>query len=101
MKFLLENMPQPNKRSGRFRKVFVRTPGGRTRLHYKKRKPSKAKCAECGALLKGVVRVRATKLKTIPKTKKRPERPHPELCSRCTRERIKQEKIYSQNKKDD
>jgi large subunit ribosomal protein L34e len=97
----LENMSAPNKKSGRFRKVFVRTPGGRTRLHYKKKKPSKAKCAQCGALLKGVARARASRLKDIPKTKKRPERPYPNLCSRCARERIKQEKIYSQNKKDD
>lgn len=71
------------------RRVFVKT-SGKTRIHYKKRKPSKTKCGKCGAVLKGVPNVRAFKLKRLPKTKKRPERPYGGvLCSRCMRAEIK------------
>lgn len=71
------------------RRVFVKT-SGKTRIHYKKRKPSKAKCGKCGAVLKGVPNVRASKLKKITKTKKRPERPFGGvLCSKCMRLEIK------------
>ena len=40
----------------RFRMVFVKTPGGRTTAQFKKRKPSKAKCAACGIQLAGTAR---------------------------------------------
>ncbi len=71
------------------RRVFVKT-SGKTRIHYRKRKPSKSKCAKCKAILKGVPHVRASKLKSIPKTKKRPERPFGGvLCSKCMRIEIK------------
>ena len=76
-------------KSGRFRKIFVKTSGGRTAVHYKKRKPSKAKCAGCGAVLPGVPRERLHKMKKISKTKKRPERPYGGfLCSKCARKKI-------------
>ena len=80
-------MPAPRYRSRTFRRVFVRTPSG-VKLTYRKRKPSKAKCALCGAELKGVVRVRAYKLKSIAKSKKMPSRPYSNLCSRCSRKKL-------------
>lgn len=73
-------------KSRTFRRIFVKTPGGRTTLHYKKRKPSKAKCGKCGTVLKGVARQRPYKMKNMPKTAKRPSRPYGGvLCSRCLR----------------
>jgi len=52
---------------------FVKTPGGRTIVHYKGKKLSKSICAICGKMLAG----------------KRPERPHGgNLCSSCTRRKI-------------
>jgi len=78
-------MPAPNKRSRSLRKIFVKTPRG-TKIHYKYRKPKLAKCGKCGAKLKGVIRARPYRMKTICKTKKRPSRPYGGvLCSSCTR----------------
>ena len=82
-------MPEPYKRSRSLRRLQLKVPGGRTVLHYKKRKPGKAKCGKCGALLKGVLRERPYKMHKLAKTKKRPERPYGgNLCSKCMRDLI-------------
>ena len=82
-------MPEPYKRSRSLRRLQVKTPGGRTALHYEERKPGKAKCGNCGILLKGVPRERPLKKHKLPKTKKRPERPYGgNLCSKCMRSLI-------------
>ena len=81
--------------SGRFksrslRRVFVRTPGGRLKVVYKKRKPAQAKCAICKKPLSGVPRATVAELKNMPKTFKRPERAYGGfLCSSCARELLK------------
>lgn len=78
-------MPAPRYRSRSLRRVYVKTPGGRVVVHYRKRKPKIAHCS-CGAPLKGVVRERPYKMRNMPKTKKRPERPYGGiLCSKCMR----------------
>jgi|TARA_Y100000310_G_scaffold332023_1_gene406755 large subunit ribosomal protein L34e len=82
-------MPAGKHKSRTFRRVFVRTPGARTIIHYRKRKPKAAKCGECDAVLKGVPRERPYKMKNMPKSKKKPERPYGgNLCSKCTRRAI-------------
>jgi len=79
-------MPEPYKRSRSLRRLQIKTPGGVTKTHYRKRKPGKAECGKCGALLKGVPRERPLKMSKLPKAKKRPERPYGgTLCSKCTR----------------
>ncbi len=79
-------MVKPGQRSRSLRRVHRRTPGSNTVLQFKKRKPSKAKCSDCGAVLAGVPRERPHKMQKLPKTKKRPERPFGGvLCSSCTR----------------
>jgi large subunit ribosomal protein L34e len=78
-------------RSRSLRKVKVRTPGSKVVVHFKKRKPKKAHCANCGDLLKGVPRERPYKMQNMAKTKKRPERPFGGmLCSKCSRSIFKQ-----------
>ena len=82
-------MPAPRLRSRSLRRVYQKVPGGRVSLQYKKRKPKAAHCGNCGAILKGVPRELPFKMKNMPKTKKRPERPYGGvLCSRCMREEI-------------
>ncbi len=84
-------MPEGSKKSRTFRRVKIKTPGGKSVLRYKKRKPSKAKCANCGAKLAGVPRERDFKIQNMAKTQKRPSRAFGgNLCSRCTREYLKQ-----------
>jgi large subunit ribosomal protein L34e len=76
-------------KSRTMRKVFVRTPGAKTVVHYRKRKPAKAQCAGCGKELAGVPRERPYKMKTMTKTSKRPQRPFGGvLCSPCSRKEI-------------
>lgn len=90
-------MPEPRKRSRTFRRVKKRTPGSRVVTHYELRKPKIARCARCGKPLKGVPRERPAKMRKLPKTKKRPERPYGGyLCSSCMRELMKQ-KIRGKN----
>ncbi len=82
-------MVEGKKKSRTFRRVYVKTPGGKTVLHYRRRKPAKAQCGNCGALLKGVPQARVYKMRNMPKTMKRPERPYGGvLCTRCMRAKI-------------
>jgi large subunit ribosomal protein L34e len=80
-------MPAPKHRSRRFRKVFVKT-ASQVKTHFRKRKPSRQKCPECGNPVKGVARARATKLKQIPKSKKVASRKFSNLCSSCSRKKL-------------
>ncbi len=83
-------MVAPRYRSRSKRRVFVKTPGNRVTIHYVKRKPSKAICGKCGALLKGVPRQFPNEMKNMPLSFKRPERPYGGvLCSKCTKELFK------------
>lgn len=90
-------MPRPSQRSRSFRKVFKKTPGGTTKATYQKAKPKQAQCASCGTLLHGVPRERDYKMRTLAKTKKRPQRPFGGmLCSRCMRDRIKSQATHQE-----
>ena len=85
-------MPRGMFKSGRLRKIFVKTPGGRTVIHYRQRKPSKAICGSCKKQLAGVPRELPSKMANMPKTAKRPERKYGgTLCSACTRLLLKTE----------
>lgn len=85
-------MPQPRFRSRSKKRVQKKMPGGTTRLTYEDRKTKVHKCSSCGAKLKGIPRLSATKAKHTPKTKKRPERPFGGfLCASCARKRLKAE----------
>ena len=66
----------------------IKTPSSKNVTHFKKRRPSYIKCKQCGAKLNRP-KLSVKKLKRLPKTKKRPERPFPELCSKCMRQHFK------------
>ena len=73
------------KRSRSYRRIRVKTPGGRATIHYKERKKSKAYCAGCGTQLQGV-----SQAKGIAASKRNPSRPYAGvLCSACSRNKIK------------
>ncbi len=91
-------------KSKRHRTVRIRTPGGETKIVYKKKKPGKAQCARCGMVLKGVPTERSYKMRRTPKTKKRPERPYGGvLCSKCTRELMTEKALgmYKETKEEE
>jgi len=76
-------------KSRTYRRVFKRTPGARTVLHYVKRKPSAHRCGGCKITLPGMLRERPYKIKKHPKTARRPERPFGgNLCNACSRRTI-------------
>ena len=81
-------------RYGRFKSrskkiKYVRTPGARTKVQYKKKRLSKAACASCGAALAGVPNKEKAALKKIPRSGRRPDRPYGgNLCSKCMRKTI-------------
>ena len=82
-------MTAPRFRSRTFRRVFVKTPGGKTTLHYKRRKSGKPQCSICGDVLKGVAYGLTISVRKLAKTERRPERPYGgNLCSRCMRKVI-------------
>ena len=76
-------------KSRSLRRVSRKLPGGKVTIQYKRRKPSRAKCSDCGKPLMGVPRELPSKMKTLSKTEKRPERPYGGvLCSKCMRSKI-------------
>ena len=75
-------------KSRSFRRVFVKVPGGKTKLHYRRRKVSQPKCAICSKTLHGIKKLTQNKFKNLPKTKKRASRPYSNLCSACMRKQI-------------
>lgn len=83
-------MPAPRLRSRSFRRVHKKLPGGRTTVHYERKKPKAAKCGGCGAVLKGIAKDFPYKMQNMPKTRKRPQRAYGGvLCTRCSREFFK------------
>lgn len=82
---------RPRHRSKSMRRLKRRTPSGKRVMHFKRRKPKRARCYMCNSLLHGVSRNVASKVRGKAKTKKRPERKFGGvLCARCSREEIKQ-----------
>ncbi len=77
-------------RSRKQRRVKIKTPGGLVKIAYRKRKPKKAHCALCNAILSSVPAERPYRIRALAKTKRRPERPYGGmLCHMCMREKIK------------
>ncbi|MCD6549661.1 50S ribosomal protein L34e [Candidatus Micrarchaeota archaeon] len=79
-------MPLPRNRSRSKRRIFKRTPGGRTTIHYKRREKGKVHyCAICHAKLQGTHSLRG-----MSKSEKRPERLFGgHLCHACTEKVVK------------
>ncbi|MEM3980590.1 MAG: 50S ribosomal protein L34e [Ignisphaera sp.] len=76
-------MAKPGHRSRSYKRIYRRTPSGRTALHYERRKNTPMKCSRCGNILAGVP-IKETERKSLPKTAKRPERIYGGvLCPRC------------------
>lgn len=76
-------MVKPFLKSRSYKKNYRRTPGGRTVVHYEKRKNTPMKCGKCGNILAGVP-VKDSERRKLPKSLKRPERMFGGvLCSKC------------------
>ena len=81
-------MARPSRRSRTLARIYKRVTKG-VKLVYKKRKPKPAHCSNCDAVLKGIPHERPYKMRTMPKSQKRPERMFGgNLCSQCSRREI-------------
>lgn len=69
-------MVAPRYRSRTFRRIKVRTPGGKVVTQYRRRKPGRATCVETGQFLPGVPQMLPRKLSGVPKSSRRPSRPY-------------------------
>ena len=77
-------MVEPGKRTNKNRKVYKRTPGGKTKKHYIRRKSKKKTCTICGAPLKG----------------KRPGRAYSRtICANCVQDLLKAKTRKTENSK--
>jgi large subunit ribosomal protein L34e len=70
------------------RKIRRKASGGRTVVHKRKKKPEHILCHKCKAKLNRS-KLNNAEIKKLPKTKRRTQRPFPELCSGCMRNKIK------------
>jgi len=81
---------RPMYRSRSLKRVVRRTPGGRTVVHYERRKNTVMRCGRCGAPLSGVP-IKDSERRKLPRTAKRPERMFGGvLCPKCLREVLKE-----------
>ncbi|MDK6027934.1 50S ribosomal protein L34e [Ignisphaera sp. 4213-co] len=82
-------MPRPGLRSRSYKRIYRRTPGGKTVVHYEKRENTPMRCARCGKVLNGVP-IKESLRRSLPRTLKRPERMFGGvLCASCLREVLK------------
>ncbi len=79
-----------HQRSRSLRRVRIKTPGGQTKIYYKKPKPGLTTCSNCKMPIHGVPRMFSHKFRNLPKSSKKPNRPYSNLCSQCMRLMIKE-----------
>lgn len=81
---------RPGLRSNSVKKVRIKLPSGSLTTHFKKEKPSRTKCKECGSEVHGLPRLKPVRYSNLNKSARTISRKYGgELCSRCSRERIK------------
>ena len=74
--------------SDSMKRIKKKTPGARNTVRFVRKKPLHVLCSECGAKLNRA-KLTNRKLSRLSKTKKRPQRPMPNLCSKCMRKYFK------------
>ncbi|RLF24266.1 MAG: 50S ribosomal protein L34e [Thermoprotei archaeon] len=79
-------MPRPTHRSRSWRRIYLRTPGGRTTVHYERRKVNPPRCAIC----KQPLNMPRMDRKAAREGFRTPGRPYAGcVCPKCLRDAIK------------
>ena len=82
-------MVKPMHRSHSMRRLKRTTPGHRHKIIYRRRKPKRAHCGLCGAILGGVPALRPSKIQKLSKVSKRPERQYGgRICHNCVKKEL-------------
>jgi ribosomal protein L34E len=83
-------------KSGRLARVHKVTPGARTKLTFRRRKPKSHKCSTCGTALSGISRLTISAAKNTAKSKKTVQRAYGGcICAGCLRQKLKEEARHS------
>ncbi|MFQ6050396.1 MAG: 50S ribosomal protein L34e [Candidatus Hydrothermarchaeota archaeon] len=72
---------KPRFRSRSYKKIYRKSPGGRTVVHFRRKKPGRHRCSVCKKTLNAV---------SI-NGRKRPNRPFSDLCPKCMELKIRKE----------
>ncbi len=73
------------------KKVKVRAPSGKVKIHGRREKPSVAKCANCKRQLHGIPKSTQNERRKLAKSERTPSRIYGGyLCSGCTRELLRE-----------
>lgn len=84
---MIWEVPKRSQRTGKVRRIMVRTPSGKVSYYIEDKKPNHHRCAWCGGILQGIVR---EKLGNAPKSAKRVARLFGGyLCHRCLEKSLK------------
>ena len=72
-------------------KIKKRLPSGKVVIVERRKNPQVAKCARCGAPLQGIPRLIPSKMRKLPKSRRKVERIFGGyLCSKCTKEILRE-----------
>lgn len=78
-------MVAPKYRSRSKKRISRKTPGGRTVMHYKQKKPSKNHCGRCGRSLQGTPNASPSGIRKMRHSERAPTRAYAGvLCPGCT-----------------
>ncbi|MBX5328431.1 MAG: 50S ribosomal protein L34e [Candidatus Bathyarchaeota archaeon] len=84
-------MPQPHLRTRGEKQFKVTLPGGKSRIHYKKRVPSVALCFICSRPLDGISRMTTVEIRKLNRSKRRIWRFYGgQVCANCVKKAIRQ-----------
>ena len=83
-------MPQPHLRTRRKKRFKVPLPGGRSRIHYKRKKASAPLCFKCGRSIAGLSNLKTAEITKLSRSKRRIKRIYAgDLCHICLKEALK------------
>lgn len=85
-------MPRRALRTRSKARIFIKTPGGRVVIHYRKRKTKSRICPLCKKEIHGIPRINSSNASKYPKSSKRVSRIYGGiLCGKCLRLILKKE----------
>lgn len=85
-------MPRRTLRTRSKARIFIKTPGGRVVIHYRKRKTKSRICPLCKKEIHGIPRINSSNASKYPKSSKRVSRIYGGiLCGKCLRLILKKE----------
>ncbi|MEM3622507.1 MAG: 50S ribosomal protein L34e [Candidatus Bathyarchaeia archaeon] len=84
-------MPKPHLRTRSRKRQKTKLPGGRSQVHYKRKKTPAPSCFICGQPLAGIPKTIPSKMRKLNRSKRRIWRPFGgQICHNCLQNALKQ-----------